>query len=433
MAFLEALANPVSTKDVNSEGSAKDSSALKPEKVTTTPLVQYLKDKKASKKEAVVKASKKQESATKSKSGKESSSSPEESRKKGKDVKGDRDVERAAKEAVKILNREASNKVAAAAANTAKSGIATTTQQTPPKLDLAKVSGRQRGPAIAAHIKMLQRDLGLTPAQAHRQVRRDTADAQKAEKEAAAEKTETPKPVASPAPAQAAVPTAPKSTLLPQNAARGPRNRGQPTRTETPKQTTPSFPMVLLKKNEASSSSTTTTTASVKPSPVPAPRRGPAAAVPSDGATQAFVKHANPSQGVTEILLKEALENFGAVSFVEIDKRKGFAYVDFADTEGLKKAMAANPIPVAQGTVHVAQRKGAAPVPQQQTPVQPVVQEKKPAPQQIPTAPANRGGRGGHGRGGTVGRRGGRGGGGGRGGNSAGSPAPSVPTGPSAK
>jgi regulator of nonsense transcripts 3 len=79
---------------------------------------------------------------------------------------------------------------------------------------------------------------------------------------------------------------------------------------------------------------------------------------------------------------------------VEIDKRKGFAYVDFADPEGLKKAMAANPISVAQGTVQVMQRRGAAAAP-----------DKKP-PSQAPHASA-RGGRGG--RGGAAGRRGGRG------------------------
>jgi regulator of nonsense transcripts 3 len=124
---------------------------------------------------------------------------------------------------------------------------------------------------------------------------------------------------------------------------------------------------------------------------------------------------------VTEALLKEAMEAFGAVSMVEIDKRKGFAYVDFVDTEGLKKAMAANPISVAQGTVQVMQRKGTALPP-----------EKKPV-HQPPNAPS-RGGRGG--RGGTMGRRGGRGGA--RGAAQAGPPEPgkvasTVPTGPSAK
>jgi regulator of nonsense transcripts 3 len=106
---------------------------------------------------------------------------------------------------------------------------------------------------------------------------------------------------------------------------------------------------------------------------------------------------------------------------VEIDKRKGFAYVDFVDTEGLKKAMAANPISVAQGTVQVMQRKGTALPPEKKTVHQP------------PNAPS-RGGRGG--RGSTMGRRGGRGGA--RGAAQAGLSEPgkaptTVPTGPAAK
>jgi regulator of nonsense transcripts 3 len=97
---------------------------------------------------------------------------------------------------------------------------------------------------------------------------------------------------------------------------------------------------------------------------------------------------------------------------VEIDKRKGFAYVDFVEPEGLKNAMAANPIAVAQGTVQVMQRKGTA-----------LLAEKKP-PHQAPHGPPARGGRGG--RGGTVGRRGGRGGA--RGGTQGASDAPKAPT-----
>ena len=114
------------------------------------------------------------------------------------------------------------------------------------------------------------------------------------------------------------------------------------------------------------------------------------------------------------------MEKFGTVTTVEIDRRKGFAYVDFADTDGLKKAMAANPISVAQGTVQVMQRKGTALPP-----------DKK-ATNQVPSAPA-RGGRGGRGGGGgTVGRRGGRGGGrGGAGASDSGKAPSSAPTGPS--
>jgi len=72
---------------------------------------------------------------------------------------------------------------------------------------------------------------------------------------------------------------------------------------------------------------------------------------------QAFLKHANPSQGITEPLIEAALSAFGTIEKVEIDKRKGFAYVDFAEPEGLQKAIAASPVTVAQGAVQVLERK----------------------------------------------------------------------------
>ncbi|TVY81253.1 Regulator of nonsense transcripts UPF3 [Lachnellula suecica] len=401
MAFLEGLANPATGKEASTEALVDGAPATK-EKVTMTPLVQFIKDKKSSKsREAAVKAAKKQEAHLAK--GKGVKDSPE---KKGK---GDKMVEKAAKEAVKILNREASTKSGASSSSTKSdssesSGI--------PKLDLGKVPGRQKAAVTQAHIRMLQRDLGLSPAQASRQVKRDNDDAKKAERAAEKSATETNDAVPSQS-AQSAVPTAPKGST-PQVNSR--RNRAKGTESEaktSSPNTTPSTPtpMVLLKKPEAVQ--TTPTAPAARPAPTVAPRKPQAVAASFAGATQAFVKHANPSQGVTEPLLKEAMEKFGAVSHVEIDKRKGFAYVDFNDSEGLKKAMAANPISVAQGTVHVMQRKGTSLPP-----------EKKPA-HAVPHPAQRGGGR----RGGTIGRRGGRGAGRG-GGNAAPS---SAPTGPAAK
>ncbi len=419
MAFLEELANPTTGKDGNTDSQQEIGSA-KQEKVTMTPLVQALKDKKASKnKDLAAKAAKKQEANNaKGKSAKESAAT-EDPKKKGRDTKTDRLIDKAAKEAVKILNREAASK----STTSSTAGESSSSENTStPKLDIGKVPGRQRQAVVAAHIRMLQRDLGLSPAQAHRQIRRDTADAQKAERAAAAEKAKENPTSSSRPPQTQAIPTAPKAVLNQTNNRKG-RGKGQSTESEGVKSTsatnTPA-PMVLLKKPEAQTApSSSSTSQSAKPTPTVAARRPQQMATPSDGATQAFIKHANPSQGVTEALLKEAMEKFGAVTMVEIDRRKGFAYVDFSDTEGLKKAMAANPISVAQGTVQVMQRKGTALPP-----------EKKPV-NQVPNVPS-RGGRGG--RGGTVGRRGGGRGGtrGGGGGSSETKKAPSsAPTGPS--
>ncbi|RDL40967.1 putative Regulator of nonsense transcripts 3A [Venustampulla echinocandica] len=424
MAFLEGLANPTTSKELNADSLAEGSST-KQEKVTMTPLVQYLKDKKANKnKEAAVKAAKKQESQHAK--GKAAKDTHDDTKKKGKDAKADKLVGKATKEAVKILNRTTSAKTASESSQ--KAAGSGSDASTAPKLDLGKVPGRQRSAVLAAHIRMLQRDLGLSPAQAHRQVRRDTADAQKAERAATAVKASAELTDASSQPAQSpTVPTAPKASssqsqsrrsrakgpALPESQAskRSPSTAGSST-------AGPSTPMVLLKKPETTQSvpSATPATQPPKVAPTGTPRRPQSTPAPSEGATQAFIKHANPSQGVTEALLKEAMEKFGPVSVVEIDKRKGFAYVDFTEPGALKKAMAANPISVAQGTVQVMQRKGTALPP-----------EKKPV-HQAPHAPS-RGGRGG--RGGMAGRRGGRGGG--RGGANAAQAPASAPTGPAAK
>ncbi|KAG9234286.1 putative regulator of nonsense transcripts 3A [Amylocarpus encephaloides] len=427
MAFLEGLANPVTPEKTGAEAIG-DGTSGKQEKVTTTPLVQYLKDKKANKsKEAAVKAAKKQEAQiAKGKGAKESAASTEDTKKKGKEAKVGKLVEKAAKEAIKVLNRETLSKQAADSTGR-KPEFSASESSTHPKLDLGRVPNRQRGSVIAAHIRMLQRDLGLSPAQAHRQVRRDTVDAQKAAlaTKAATETNDAATLISQPP----TIPTAPKA-IATQASSRRSRAKASSSNesgtskgssTAGPSTATPPTPVVLLKKTDTGPPPPATTTSTIQTGklvPAASARKSQSTAAPSEGATQAFIKHANPSQGVTESLLTEAMEKFGTVSTVEIDKRKGFAYVDFVDAASLKNAMAANPIAVAQGTVQVMQRKGTALPP-----------EKKPVhqPHQAPHIP-NRGGRGG--RGGIGGRRGGRGGG--RGGNAVQAPT-YAPTGPAVK
>lgn len=388
MDFLESLANPVSSKEPVGDGDV-EGAIPKGEKVTITPLVQFLRDKKANKgkETAASKAAKqaRQESASKSpaKSAKEASASPEDAKKTSKDMKKERLVEKAARDAVKVLTREAAAKTA--------------TTQEPPKNPRAQA--RERG-SIAAAARILQRDLGLSPVNAHRKAKADADNATKAE---ASSQSST-------------ATTSPKTPAGPANKARGGRPENEKPQT-TPKE--PPAPITLLKK-PAEVAIPTPVAPSAAPPTAPAampkatPARKPQVAVPSSGATRAFVKHANPSQGVTEPLLKEAMEVFGHVSHVEIDKRKGFAYVDFVEPEGLVKAMAANPTKIAQGTVQVLERKDPKSVARE------------------PPAGPSRGGFQGRGRG-TIGRRGGRGGGGAASNSPAPSAAPaSAPTGPAA-
>lgn len=81
--------------------------------------------------------------------------------------------------------------------------------------------------------------------------------------------------------------------------------------------------------------------------------------------------------------------SFGSVTFVEIDKRKGFAYVDFADHEGLVKAITASPISIAQGSVQVLERKET----KKAAPSQPSTDKEKPS-TETQTERPKRGGRG---------------------------------------
>ncbi|KFY40809.1 hypothetical protein V494_03307, partial [Pseudogymnoascus sp. VKM F-4513 (FW-928)] len=340
MDFLESLANPVSTKEEEAEPSTKG------EKVTTTPLVQYLKDKKAnkSKEAAAAKAAKQSRLESASGSGKSKSkdgAADEPHKKAPKDGKRERLVEKAAREAVRVLNREGSK----ATAGQAQPANAAPTEA--PKNPRAAT--RERG-SIAAAARILQRDLGLSPVNAHRRAKVEAGAAAKSEAAAAA-----------------SAPQGPKAG--PSNAGGGGKGKGRAENNKA-KDATPAI--TLLKKPVEPAAAAPPTSASPKPAATPAPssrqtasasqpkppsapsgRKPAPSPVPTAGATRAFVKHANPSQGVTEPLLREAMTVFGVVTNVEIDKRKGFAYVDFADAEGLRKAVAANPTKIAQGTVVV--------------------------------------------------------------------------------
>lgn len=398
MSFLEGIANP--SKEVSPE--LPDEGHSKNEKITTTPLVQYLREKKAIKnKEVSVKSVKKQDTQnTKGKNSKDSAVNSEDS-KKDRENKIDKSSAKTAKEAFKILNRETVSKPTSTQSNPPTSP---SSEKISPRPDIAKIPlYRQRGVAIAAHIRMLQRDLGISPARSNRQLRREVLDSQLSEKDETVDKvsptSQAPEPPSTPV---QIVPTAPKGRLGTHMNGRRGRGKGHhPIDPDNSVSTTmnakPSNPVVLLKKSDSPQTVQSTVTDNSpqlkKAPPIGPSRKSPHVMPPIEGPTQAFVKHAHPSQGITEPLLREAMENFGRVSRVEIDKRKGFAYVNFLDAESLKKAMAASPISIGQGAVQVMPRKGPT-----------LVAEKKTSQQAPNTPPRNvRAGRGGN-----SGRRGGR-------------------------
>lgn len=426
--FLESLTNPISKPAAPEGEQAKDT------KVKTTPLIEALREKKANKEKPSTKGRGGRgekdvaEKKVLTKAGKENAANAGD--KNRKSAKGDK--AQVTKEAVKILNKEASKN-----ANTEKASASPAPE-------------RKRG-NVALAKSMLQRDLGVGPGPApnrRRGTKRETGGG-----DAAAQAKEEPKAKEAPA----------TQTATPDKAAQASQKKERPTRAERrafkasletttnsksaanetkpqPQGKAPTTPAPqILKKPQtpntpkgpaAPRASPNEPAATRTPAPAkaqtPAPPTTPAAAparstpsrpVPDATSKQAFLKHANPSQGITEPLIEEALKVFGVLDKVEIDKRKGFAYVDFAEPEGLQKAMAASPIKIAQGAVQVLERKApAARAPRFTAPPQG-------PPHGPPTGPA-RGGRGG----GFAPR--GRGRGGGRGGANNAAPAASTPPAP---
>ncbi|KAI0853908.1 Smg-4/UPF3 family-domain-containing protein [Daldinia vernicosa] len=394
MAFLDSLTQESTVREADTEQA--DDLSKADTKVTTTPLVEYLKEKKANKGKETSNAKSGKHARHESQGGK-AKGGQEESKKKGKDSKAERaekaadKEEKKAKEPIKLLTKKSSTLDAAEATKS------TSTQASTSKT-AEEVAPKSRRANIAAAAKILQRDLGLSPGSAHRRARQDAAKAEAAAKVDANKEKDTKDSVsaAPAAPSQPSssappsAPTAPKAqTAESSRRSRGSKSTKQNAPSDTPKgkgadnassavKSTPiTTPVILKRKDDAPSSGLPPIAPAIQTSSTSTPPTGPKAAgkaassnksgpsqkkasgqpLVTAGATRAFVKHANPSQGVTEPLLKQAMETFGPVTFVEIDKRKGFAYVDFGDHDGLVKAISASPIPVAQGTVQVLERK----------------------------------------------------------------------------
>ncbi|KAJ5083333.1 hypothetical protein N7456_012760 [Penicillium angulare] len=316
IAFLESLTQPI-TKPAPVDTVEGDD---KKEAVTTTPLVQFIKDKKASKaKDSSASKSSKLSRAEKDskekvqtkkllqRSDKESSATPVSDKK----ARG----EKPTKESAKTVKQ--------AAATTTKSGKASTAKES----STVPERKRERGNAAAA-TRIVQRDLGISPSASGR--RRGKGGAT----EPGASKSENARGYSVSAVEETSKEQAPK-----------------PAKNSTTK----------VKDNETTNKKAANVSSPTAPNTAPtkapkAPKPKPAA-TPLSTSTQAFLKHANPSQGVTEALLETAFASFGTVAKVEIDKKKGFGYVDFAEPEGLQKAIAASPVTVAQSQVVVLERK----------------------------------------------------------------------------
>ena len=333
IAFLESETQPVA----RAVGVEADKAQVETSAVKTTPLIEDLREKKARKDKAAAsklekkKAVGKNDEAEVKKVGKPAAAAEVKGTGKSGAVnrtsqqpqqpQQQQKVEQAAKEAAKVLTKQAVGKAAqpqqqtkqapntpaAPAASRAKKSV----QQSPKQQNVAPATSpspavestgsrspapqrgppqRQRGNAEGIK-KMLQKDLGIRP-----------------------------KAAAAPQQQQTSAVTAPKPTP--------PVQPSTPTPTPQTSKPPPTAP------------------SSSKPSPAPAP--------PSTASTtKAYLKHANPSQGMTEMLIQQALSHYGELSNVTIDPRKGTAIAVFKDNEGLTKAMQAKRVPVAGGVVEV--------------------------------------------------------------------------------
>ncbi|EEQ89552.1 nonsense-mediated mRNA decay protein Upf3 [Blastomyces dermatitidis ER-3] len=354
IAFLESLTNPV-TKPAMDIG-AEDT---KEEKPTITPLIQFLKDKKANK-------------------GKEASSLTKPSRhgrgdaREGKDPKvervharkllsradkaapspGDRQwkLDRATKEAVKAVNKQTANQISKAPGKTIASRLP---KEEPPAQTAPPAERRRVRGSMSAATKILRRDLGLAP----------TTPRRRPEKPAYGEGASSP-PTSETAKGLAfSNGESGKRTSL--KASRETELVRKPAITKSPKASSPSNTATGRNANNSTNAPASPGKLTTPPGPKhSSPTQASGKACPQPTATQAFLKHANPSQGVTEELLASGFSTFGKVVKVEIDKKKGFGYVDFAEPDGLAKAIQASPVQIAQSQVVVLERKSGAAVAQ---------------------------------------------------------------------
>lgn len=389
--FLESLTNPPPKRFTADGLPIEVTLAYKEETATVTPLIQYLRDKRAAKEKALP--------------SKTTKHTRQGSKNEANDIKGDQKAaaqisDTTTDPAEKTTGR--SNKVE----KTAKDGSKETKTVMPSSSSKPPISSpttsekRKPAPKFASPLtsaaSIIQRDLGITGHQGI--ARRGGRAILETKRHTAA--TGTPNANTNGTPVK---PSSVQSTPVAAAIA-----------TTPPEQSVikpPTGPAAILRRTnhaklQANVPASITATAAPKvPTQPPAHNmaatslavaKAAAAAPALSTGTHAFLKHANPSQGITEPLIGEALLPYGVTTKVEIDKRKGFAYVEFAEPEGLRKAIAAGSIKVAQGSVQVLERKDRPPT----RSIGAVRGGSMGGRGPLPTGPAFRGARGGRGRGG---------------------------------
>lgn len=362
IAFLEAETQPIA-RSAAIDSVSVDSET--PEKVVikSTPLIEALREKKASKAKAVESnKSDKKDGKGHARNESKNDAAPEKPAKETKNQQQQQKLENAAKEAVKAVNKQVASKQL-------KDQQRPASPQQPQQKAQSQAKGKKASQAVA-------RDAGggkgaeSTKADAGGATRRDN--------------NTHAKPAANTATSKAV--TQADAAGGKQTAPRAPRQRGnadgikkmlqkdlagiRPKNAPAAGASKPTVPTTSTTATSGSASSPAATPTATKeqpqkqsPKPPTAPKalaqakqqqQPPATTVST---TKAYLKHANPSQGMTEILIQQALSQFGEVANVTIDPRKGTAIAIFKDPEGLKKAFVAKKVPVANGNVEILEWK----------------------------------------------------------------------------
>lgn len=366
ISFLESLTDPIVKPAAVDQGG--DTAGKSKEKVTVTPLVQFIRDKKANKGKEAALASKAPKHARQD--SKDNPSGPVlEKRPSTKSSNPSAlPAEKQSLQAIKIekATREVVQVVQQQVAEVSKSkspppSPASLVIEKPPdtaKPAISPEKKRERGNASVA-ARILQRDLGLgtnargrgsrrggssiTPKPALSNINSSTHK----EESASSQSKEIASTVTNAAPlSQEALTSAGPSTVA--TKAQAPTPAPAPSVHPQPAKGPAAVSKVNAKATSASDA---------KPAPQTPNKKITKDTSVSPTATQAFLKHANPSQGITEALLEEAFTQFGTVKKVEIDKKKGFGYVDFSEPKSLQEAVKASPVKVAAGQVVVLERK----------------------------------------------------------------------------
>ncbi|KKF96853.1 hypothetical protein CFO_g826 [Ceratocystis platani] len=414
--FLENLTRVAANEKEEDKTAAQTPEVEKStEKPTSTPLVEYMREKREKDKDAGGAGrgsrSAKQEARLAAKSSK--SSDKKKARDKDRDSGKDKEKSERMTDKIKILKKAAT----ADAPGTSKNAAAASNGSQAPG---SQSSSKTKRATIAAAARVLQRDHGLSPGAAHRRARAEIAKVEMENKTAAAaaattsgastSKKDSPKepsqtPTETSKPAE---PAAGSSRREPgRTRGRGRGKGGGDTNAAKAQQQEPVKPIILLKKkpeidaspasiqspslktNEAPRIAEASTKGASEPATQPSAssskgklaeksnnnskarkadrqdaKSGASAPLTvTPGATKAFIKNVNPSCGINASSLRTALSCFGAINAIDIELRKGFAYVEFSQHESLVAAVKAGSISIGQGQIRVAERKVKKPAP----------------------------------------------------------------------